>query len=82
MSPYDAARSGAENARHADAVETIRAACDRHGIAAGIYVGDGVRARGYLEQGFRIVTASIDYTLIDAGSRRDLELARGTKAGG
>jgi 4-hydroxy-2-oxoheptanedioate aldolase len=82
MSPYAGAWSAAESARHADAVETIRAACDRNSIAAGIYVGDGERARTYLAQGFRIVTASIDYTLIDAGSRRDLDLARGRDPGG
>ena len=81
MSPYGTARSADENRRHAEAVETIRQACDANGIAAGIYVGDGERARGYLDQGFRIVTASIDYTLIDAGSRRDLALARGTAGG-
>ena len=82
MSPYGSGRSADEAARHAAAIETIRAACDGHGIAAGIYVGEGEQAHAYLERGFRIVTASIDYTLIHSGSRRDLELARGTKAGG
>jgi 4-hydroxy-2-oxoheptanedioate aldolase len=81
MSPYGPARTADENARHADAIARILAACDRNGIAAGIYVGEGERARGYLDQGFRIVTASIDYTLIDAGSRRDLALARGSNGG-
>jgi 2-keto-3-deoxy-L-rhamnonate aldolase RhmA len=82
MSPYGPARSADEAARHADALETIRLACERHGIASGLYVGDGEAARRYLDQGFRIVTASIDYTLIDAGSRRDLETARGSSNGG
>lgn len=81
MSPYGAARGADENARHAKAIATILAACDRHEIAAGIYVGEGERARTYLDQGFRIVTASIDYTLIDAGSRRDLAQARGSTGG-
>lgn len=82
MSPYGSARSAAEAERHAAAIETIRQACERHGIAAGIYVGEGARARAYVDQGFRIVTASIDYTLIEAGSHRDLDMARGTNAGG
>lgn len=77
MSPIGSHRSAEETTRHATAIETIRLACDRHGIAAGIYAGDGQEARRYLEAGFRIVTASIDYSLVEAGSRRDMAAARG-----
>jgi 4-hydroxy-2-oxoheptanedioate aldolase len=77
MSPFVGARSADEEARHAAAVDTIRRASEAHGIAAGLYVGDGEGAKPYLDAGFRIVTASIDYSLIEVGSRRDLEAARG-----
>jgi 4-hydroxy-2-oxoheptanedioate aldolase len=77
LSPYRARRTPEEEATHAAAVASILAACDRHGVPAGIYVGEGEAARRYLEAGFRIVTASIDYSLIEAGSQRDLAAARG-----
>lgn len=77
MSPFDGSRSADEEARHAEALETIRRACEAHGIASGLYVGEGERARRYLDAGFRIVTASIDYSLIEAGSHRDLDAAHG-----
>jgi 4-hydroxy-2-oxoheptanedioate aldolase len=75
--PLGGHRSPDQETTHATAVATIRRACDAHGIAAGIYVGEGVAARRYLDAGFRIVTASIDYTLIEAGSAADLRAARG-----
>ena len=77
MSPFEGRRSADDESRHEQAIETIRRACEAHGVASGLYVGEGERARGYLDRGFRIVTASIDYSLIEAGSRRDLEAARG-----
>jgi 4-hydroxy-2-oxoheptanedioate aldolase len=81
LSPYRSRRSPDDETIHATAVEAIRAASDRHGIAAGIYVGEGVAARRYLDAGFRIVTASIDYSLVEEGSRRDLAAARGVSSG-
>ena len=79
MSPYPDRRTAREASRHADAVETIRRTCGANGIAAGIFVGEGDRAREYLDAGFRIVTASIDYSLIEVGSRRDLDAARASQ---
>jgi 4-hydroxy-2-oxoheptanedioate aldolase len=78
LSPYRDQRSVDDETTHATAVESIRLACAAHGIASGIYVGEGEAARRYLDAGFRIVTASIDYSLIEAGSQRDLAAARGT----
>jgi hypothetical protein len=48
-----------------------------HGIVPGLHVGEGERARAYVDAGFRIVSATIDDSLIEAGSRRDLDAARG-----
>jgi 4-hydroxy-2-oxoheptanedioate aldolase len=81
MSAYPARRSPEEAERHRAALERVRVACDRAGIACGLFVGEGAAAKGYLDQGFRLVTASIDFTLIEAGSRRDLAIARGELAG-
>jgi 4-hydroxy-2-oxoheptanedioate aldolase len=78
---YPDSRSKADAARHADALETIRQACKRRGIASGLYAGDGASARRYCDAGYQIVTASIDFGVLDAGSRRDLEVARGTHGG-
>ena len=77
LSPYRSERSAAEEARHRSALLRVRDACLTAGIAPGLYVGDGAGARDALDDGFRVVTASIDFTLIEAGSRRDLALARG-----
>ena len=77
MSPFPGDRSQDEEARHATAMDIIRRACEAREIASGLYVGDGEAAKPYLDAGFQIVTASIDYSLIEVGSRRDLEAARG-----
>jgi 4-hydroxy-2-oxoheptanedioate aldolase len=71
----------ADEARvHADAVEEIRAACVRHGVAPGIHTGDGATARGYLEQGFLMVTVANELGLITLGAKEHMALARGETA--
>lgn len=77
VSPFPERRSPADAATHRAALDTIRTTCERHGLPCGLYVGDGVRARASLDEGFRIVTASIDYSLIEVGARRDLAAALG-----
>jgi 4-hydroxy-2-oxoheptanedioate aldolase len=69
-------RSESEARIHADAVEEIRAACRRHGIAPGIHCYDGQTAAGYLEQGFLMVTVTTDARLLADGSRQQLAIAR------
>ena len=63
---------------HAQAIERIRDACLRHGIAPGIHTGDGATARRYLDQGFLMVTVANEVGLIRNGGRAELALARGT----
>ncbi len=65
---------------HAQAIERIRDACLRHGIAPGIHTGDGATARRYLDQGFLMVTVANELGLITNGGRAELALARGTAA--
>ena len=71
----------ADEARvHADAIETIRAAAMRHGVAPGIHTGDGATARRYLDQGFLMVTVASELGLITLGATAHLALARGEAA--
>jgi 4-hydroxy-2-oxoheptanedioate aldolase len=69
-------RSPAEAVAHAAAVELIRAACVRRGVAPGIHTDDGDVAAIYLEQGFLMVTVASDMRLLGAGSRQQLAVAR------
>jgi len=62
---------------HAEAVERIRSACAAHGVAAGMHTGDGAVARGYLEQGFQMVTVANELGLITVGAAAHLATARG-----
>jgi 4-hydroxy-2-oxoheptanedioate aldolase len=72
----------AEQARiHAEAIERIRSACVRHGVAPGIHTGDGATARGYLEQVFLMLTVANELGLISNGGRAHLALARGETTG-
>jgi 4-hydroxy-2-oxoheptanedioate aldolase len=71
-------RTPAEAALHAAAIETIRKACDRHGIVAGMNCATGEQARGYVEQGFRMVTVTTDADSIPRDGMRELAVAKGT----
>lgn len=70
-------RSAEQAARHAEAVETIRKACNRHGIVAGMNCSAGEVARGYVEQGFRMVTVTVDADMIPRDGMRELAVAKG-----
>ena len=65
---------------HAEAIERIREACLRHGVAPGMHTGDGAVARGYLEQGFLMVTVISELALITGGGKDHLATARSAVA--
>ena len=69
-------RSALENEAHAQAVETIRLACERHGVTPGIHVGDAETSYRYIEQGFRLLTVASDIGLIFGGAADTLERVR------
>jgi len=78
--PFNRARRTPEQAAaHAAAVESIRQACDRHGIVAGMNCPNGEIARGYVEQGFRMVTVTADADMIPRDGMRELAAAKGTQ---
>jgi len=67
---------GTTSPEHAAAVETIRTACERHGIVPGIHTAGGAEARARLDQGFRFCSLATDAVLLRAKLRDELALAR------
>ncbi|HSL01649.1 MAG TPA: aldolase/citrate lyase family protein [Rubrobacteraceae bacterium] len=66
-----------EEPGHAKAVERIREACHKSGIAAGIHSPSGEWARRHAEAGFDMVTVATDAALLSAASTREAAAARG-----
>jgi 4-hydroxy-2-oxoheptanedioate aldolase len=65
---------------HIQAVNMIREACHRNGIAAGIHAPSGEWARKHAEAGFDIVTVATDAALLRAAALRELAVARSARA--
>jgi 4-hydroxy-2-oxoheptanedioate aldolase len=51
-----------------DAIETIRAACERHDVVAGVHTVPGITPAEFIRQGFRFVTTGIDMEFILGGA--------------
>lgn len=66
---------------HVEAVDRIREACRDRGIVCGIHCGSGEWARKHAEAGFDVVTVATDATMLKKSARRELEIARGGRAG-
>ncbi len=64
---------------HAQAVERIRVACHRNGIAAGIHTASGEWAREHAGAGFDLVTVASDAALLSSSARREVSVARGER---
>jgi 4-hydroxy-2-oxoheptanedioate aldolase len=62
---------------HVAAVERIRAACAHHGIIAGIQCASGTSGRAYAERGFQLITIAKDSAILQAGARREAQVANG-----
>jgi len=65
---------------HVAAVDSILAACQRHGLVPGIQCGSGLAARRQVERGFRFVTFAKDSALVTSGLGRELDAALGDSA--
>jgi len=63
-----------------EALETIVAACDRHGIVAGIHSSGALTARR-LEMGFRMVTVTADSVALGVGLRLEIAKAKAASTG-
>jgi 4-hydroxy-2-oxoheptanedioate aldolase len=70
-----------QEGEHAEAVERIREACHRNGIAAGIHAASGEWARRHAGAGFEMVTVATDAALLRAAAIRELTVARGGRGG-
>jgi 4-hydroxy-2-oxoheptanedioate aldolase len=71
---------GSGKAEHAEAIERVREACQKNGIAAGLHGTSGESAREYAEQGFSIVNVAVDYLLLPAAVRQEVDKARNRQA--
>lgn len=58
---------------HAEAIERIREACERHGVIPGIHCADGAMGARRLRQGFRMITVAND--LVSMRTHASAELA-------
>jgi 4-hydroxy-2-oxoheptanedioate aldolase len=65
---------------HTDAIETVRTACERHGIVPGIHTAGGAQAREYADAGVMMCTLATDAALLRTTVREQLAAARGTTA--
>ena len=72
--------TGSEKSEHVEAVERIREACRKNGIAVGVHGTSGESAREYAEQGYSMVNVGVDYLLLTEAVRREVDEARGRKA--
>jgi 4-hydroxy-2-oxoheptanedioate aldolase len=66
--------------KHAKAVERIKEACHRNGIAAGIHCSSGEWARKHAEAGFDMVSVTTDAALLRNAALREVAVARGEQA--
>ena len=65
---------------HAEAIERVRDACVRNGIAAGIQASSGEWARRHAEAGFDMVTVATDASLLRGAALAELGVVRGEDA--
>jgi len=66
-----------DDPRHAAAVERILRAAQAAGIRAGMHALSGEQARRYAAMGFSMLNLGIDYQLLTAAVRAELDAARG-----
>lgn len=69
-----------DKSEHDEAVERVREACKKNGIAVGLHGASGESAREYAERGFSMVNVGVDYQLLPAAVRREVDEARGRRA--
>ena len=65
---------------HADALEAVRLACERHGIIPGLHTSGGAQARHFADLGFKMCTLGTDAALLATALRAELDKANGAGA--
>lgn len=64
-----------DHPKEIEAIESVIAACEKHGVAAGIHLPDAERLKEWMARGMRLITWSSDLGLL-LGARRTLESLR------
>ena len=68
--------SGGEEAEHVEAVRRVREAGRRNNVAVGLHGTSGESAREHAEQGYSLVNVGVDYLLLSAAVRQEVQKAR------
>ena len=68
--------SGSGEDKHKETVADILAACQKHGVAAGIHTGSLEQTKGYLDQGFHLVTLGTDVAFLTRTASSELSQAK------
>ena len=71
---------GSDDPRLAEAIERVRAAAARHGVASGIHTNSAERSADYLRRGFQMVTLGSDRGFMRARAESDLAAVRAAGA--
>jgi len=66
--------------RHAQVIERILAACQTHGVVAGIHCGSAETAMRWRDRGFRMFNVTSDAVFMRAGATRVVSTMRGAPA--
>jgi 2-keto-3-deoxy-L-rhamnonate aldolase RhmA len=69
-----------EHPRYLDAVQSIVAACDRHGKTAGFLALDDTWARDYTARGFRLMGYGIDISMLQSALRHGIDCLKKASA--
>lgn len=70
------AKMPSNDTRFVEAIATIKASCDKAGIAVGLHCPDGVTAKFYAQAGYKMITVATDIELLKNGLKRELSAAR------
>jgi 4-hydroxy-2-oxoheptanedioate aldolase len=71
---------GGEKDEHVEAIRRVREACRSNNVAVGLHGASGESAREYAEQGYSMVNVGVDYLLLTAAVRQEVQKARGGRA--
>lgn len=65
-----------DDKRFVDAIATIKASCDKAGIAVGLHCPNGENAKFYAQAGYKMITVATDIELLKNGVKHELAAAR------
>jgi 4-hydroxy-2-oxoheptanedioate aldolase len=72
-------RYNADNPKHAEAVNKIREACERHGVVPGVHTNGSALTSRYIKEGFKMILLTADAMGVAANARSELAIAHKTR---